>query len=549
MSFRLFSCLAAALLVSHASLAGPPVVGSPNEAVIEPPVPHPNEPACVVTLVTKAKFGADAVNYSYTPPSACPGPWGVVTLSLDIGLNPGIQYDRSGLLTMAGVPLWFGTTAEPSPTLAPHWHVEKDVTDYSALYTAPQTGFLQIANYYNAQITSTITATAWLTFYPPTRKFPAPATADVVLPLPAGGGTAGLSTGADKLSITQALPKNILHAVLDVYLQGQQYDEFWYTCVPNVDTTLLESCGGGALREGEISIDGTPAGVAPVYPWIFTGGIDPNLWTPIPGVQTLDFKPFHADLSPFAGVLSQGARHTIAVSVFGADQYFSATGALRLFLDPSARTVSGGITSNTLTKYPTRLINRSINRTSPNDLTATVDTSDTRDFTITGTVDGSRGLLTNTVTEHVDFHNNQAFSVSPSLYDQRIDQRTAVRITSVSNQQNVTAKRYETLEYPLGVVIVEHFQPGGNIVQDTRIDQQFLSYDESLLNGTTTAANSLSDSISTQDSLALSSSYNIIGNSGQASTATYLRQGTSAPCFKRTLGAAGGVLTSDVTGC
>ncbi len=549
MSFRVTAALFLTMLGSQAALAGPPVVGSSNEAVIEPPVPHPNEAACIVTLVTKAKFGADAVNYDYTPPSACPGPWGVVTLSLDIGLNPGIQYDRSGLLTMAGVPLWFGTTAEPSPTLAPHWHVEKDVTDYSALYESAQTGFLQIANYYNSQITSTITATAWLTFYPPTAKFPAPATADLVLALPPGGGTPGLSTGADKLSITEALPKNILHAVLDVYLQGQQYDEFWYTCVPNVNTTLLESCGGGALREGEVTIDGTPAGVAPVYPWIFTGGIDPNLWAPIPGVQTLDFKPFHVDLSPFAGVLSQGARHKIAVSVDGADDYFSATGALRLFLDPTAKTVSGGITSNTLTKFPTRLIDRTINRTGPNDLTAKVNTSDTRDFTITGTVDGSRGLLTNSVTQRVDFHNNQAFSISPSLYVQRIDQNTRILLTSVSNQQNVTSRRFEALNYPLGIVITEHFQPSGNIIQDTRIDQQFLSYDESILNGVTTATNSLSDAISTQDSLAFTSSYNIIGNSDQSSTATYLRQGTSFPCFKRTLGSAGGVLTSAVTGC
>ncbi len=537
------------MLSSQAALAGPPVVGSSNEAVIEPPVPHPNTTPCIVTLVTKARFGADAVNYSYSPPPACPGPWGVVTLNLDIGLDPGIQYDRSGLLTMAGVPLWFGTTAEPSPTLAPHWHVGKDVTDYSALFASAQTGFLQIANYYNSQITSTITATAWLAFYPPTAKFPARETADVVLPLPPGGGTPGLSTGSDTLSITQALPRNILHAVLDVYLQGQQYDEFWYTCVPNTDTTVLESCGGGALREGEIAIDGTPAGVAPVYPWIFTGGIDPYLWTPIPGVQTLDFKPFHVDLSPFAGVLSEGGRHTIAVSVHGANNYFSATGALRLFLDPTAATVTGGITSNTLTKNPTRLMSRTIDRTGPGELTAKVDTSDTRDFTITGTVNGSRGLLTNSVTQHVDFHNNQAFSITPSRYVQRIDQSTVVRTTSVSNQQNVTAKKYETLNYPLGVVIVEQFQPSGNIIQNTRIDQQFLSYDESILNGTTTATNSLSDTISTADSLALSSSYNIIGNSNQASSATYSRQGTSAPCFKRTLGAAGGVLTSDVTGC
>lgn len=83
--------------------------------------------------------------------------------------------------------------------------------------------------------------------------------------------------------------------------QSQIGDEFWYTCVPNDVATELESCGGTAFREAEVSIDGTPAGVAPVYPWIYTGGVDPFFWEPIPGVQTLNFIPYRVDLTPFAG--------------------------------------------------------------------------------------------------------------------------------------------------------------------------------------------------------------------------------------------------------
>ena len=88
------------------------------------------------------------------------------------------------------------------------------------------------------------------------------------------------------------LPTNITDAYLDVFAQGQSNDEFWYSCVPNDLATELESCSNTAFRESEITIDGTPAGVAPVYPWIFTGGIDPFLWIPIPGVQTLNFRPY-----------------------------------------------------------------------------------------------------------------------------------------------------------------------------------------------------------------------------------------------------------------
>ena len=300
-----WSCAAAGMALSI-STATAQTVGSGNEAVIEPPVAHPAETGCVVPLVKNAKFDSTTVTYSYAPPVACPGPWAAVVLKLDLGLNAGRQYDRSGLLTMAGVPLWFGTTAEPRKTIAPHWVVQKDVTGYTALYTAAQTGTLLIANYYDAADTSTITANVSLVFYPPTASFPAPVTADVVLPLPAGGGTVSLGSGSDQVKLSQTLPKNILRAVLDIYLQGQAGDEFWYTCVPTSLSTQLESCGGGAFREGLVSVDSTPAGIAPIYPWIFTGGIDPYLWQPIPGVQTFDFIPFHADLSPFAGVLSNG---------------------------------------------------------------------------------------------------------------------------------------------------------------------------------------------------------------------------------------------------
>ncbi|MFN1208994.1 peptide-N4-asparagine amidase, partial [Enterococcus lactis] len=77
-------------------------------------------------------------------------------------LNAGIQYDRTGTIWVGGVPLWFGTTAEPAPNQAPSWHFERDVTDYTALLATAQTGFALIANCTNAQDTSIITSSARL---------------------------------------------------------------------------------------------------------------------------------------------------------------------------------------------------------------------------------------------------------------------------------------------------------------------------------------------------------------------------------------------------
>ncbi len=93
-----------------AGLAAAPVtLGSGNVAVIDPPVPHPKEAPCVVPLYHGAKFGANNANFVYTPPAGCPGPYAVIVLSVDVSLNAGIQYDRTGTIWIGGAPHWLGT--------------------------------------------------------------------------------------------------------------------------------------------------------------------------------------------------------------------------------------------------------------------------------------------------------------------------------------------------------------------------------------------------------------------------------------------------------
>ena len=276
-------------------------------------------------------------------------------LAADFSVEAGRQFDRTASIWIGGANVYFGTTAEPSRTVAPTWHIENDLTDYSALLAASQPGMVQLDNLVNDMFTSTLHGSAELRFYPVDRRSPAPVAADAVFPLSNGptGGAVGLATTTSTLTRTFTLPTNVERAVLDVYAQSQSDDEFWYTCVPDELSSPLQSCPGTGFREAEISVDGTPAGVAPIYPWIFTGGIDPNLWKPIPSVQTLNFAPYRVDLTPFAGVLSDGKPHAIAISVFGARNFFATTASLLVFLDHRAAHVSGAVTVNTLAAAPT----------------------------------------------------------------------------------------------------------------------------------------------------------------------------------------------------
>ena len=137
-------------------------------------------------------------------------------------------------------------------------------------------------------------------------------------------------------------PTNVEAAYLDVFLESQGGDEFWYTCFPNDLAQKLNNCGSTAFREGEVTVDGQPAGVAPIYPWIYTGGIDPYFWIPIVGVETLNFKPYRIDLTPFAAQLDDGNPHTVAVSVFNDDNFFAANAALVVYEDHGSTQVTGG---------------------------------------------------------------------------------------------------------------------------------------------------------------------------------------------------------------
>ena len=272
-----------------------PVIGSSNTVTADPPVPRPHETPCIVPLFSGFQFvNFNIQSFQFTPPANCPGPWEKVVFTADFNVTAGRQFDRTAVINLGNVNIYFGTTPEPRHNLSPTWHVERDETDYSALFESPQSGQVILGNIVNSTYTGVISGSAALEFYQARghgkvddNQRPADAVLPLVQPNSQGGVNepAFLFTSSDQLATTFTLPRNIERVYLDVITQSQIGDEFWYTCVPTDVSTELESCGNTAFREAEVSIDGQPAGVAPVYPWIYTGGIDPFLWEPVPGVR------------------------------------------------------------------------------------------------------------------------------------------------------------------------------------------------------------------------------------------------------------------------
>lgn len=289
---------AASVVLSVSAVAGaqvvpaPPVpqVGSSNPVSPEPSVPRPSTTPCSVTLFSNLEFADYGTKpIAFSPPTGCAGLWSRVVLTADFTVTAGRQFDRTAKFFLGGANIYFGTTAEPRAILSPSWHIERDVTDLSALFQTDQTGVASIQNIVNSTYTGVIYATATLLFYPANLANSAPIVPSVVLSLDANT-TTSLNSTMDTQSATFTFPRNVERAYLDVIAQSQRADEFWYTCVPTEFADALQNCGNSAFRETEVSIDGVPAGVAPVYPWIYTGGLDPYLWEPITGDRDVELQ-------------------------------------------------------------------------------------------------------------------------------------------------------------------------------------------------------------------------------------------------------------------
>ncbi|MES1242024.1 MAG: peptide-N4-asparagine amidase [Acidobacteriota bacterium] len=549
-TFGLFAGLS--LAVSGAALAGVPTVGSRDNTTADPPVPRPSTTPCAVQLFSHVIFADFSPKpFAYTPPAACPGPWAKVVLEGDFSVTAGRQFDRTAQIAIGHANIYYGTTPEPSATVAPTWHFERDLTDYSPLFRTAQAGDANLGNLVNSTYTGIIEGSARLLFYPTSAQDPAPWTADAVLPLSsAPGGAALLDTSANVLAPTFTLPTNVEAAYLDVVAQSQSADEFWYACVPDDVADPLFSCPGTSFRESEVTIDGQPAGVAPVFPWLYTGAIDPLLWRPIPGVQTLNFVPYRVDLTPFAGVLSDGQPHQVGVRVFNANHYFLVAASLLLDLDPGSGVVTGAVTRNTLGADPVVSIREDLSTADDGTVTGTVATRSRRSFTIEGYVNTSHGRVETTVRQDLSFSNEQDFVVADAEYVQNIAQLTTIKSGTKTKGDHGVVHTEQHFSWPLDLDISLLFNDDGSFSQTTSVDQSFESRRAQGAQGGPHQSE-VSNNMTGTDTLLFSPAGAVTGFQDRSSAQTYRSRTSSGDCYSRTITSADGLLTSvtDGQGC
>ncbi|HVJ61816.1 MAG TPA: peptide-N4-asparagine amidase [Tahibacter sp.] len=461
--------------VSIAALADPPTPGTRGAVVADPVLPPPPGTPCVATLYTDEVFNDFSLHdFDYAPPAHCPGPYTKVILRADFSVTTGRQFDRTANLWIGGVNLYFGTTQEPSAAVAPTWRIERDISDYQSLLSAANRGKIDLGNVVNDTYTGILHGSAQILFYPDVANWPdRPRRPDRVIALAGGelGGVTDLNGSSARFEKTLTFPTNVERVFMDVVAQSQAGDEFWMTCVPDEFGDALQSCPGTAFRETQVTIDGVPAGIAPIYPWLYTGAIDPSVWRPIPGIQTLSFRPWRVDLSPFAATLNDGQPHAVALSVFNARDHFSMAANLLLYLDAGSTRVGGAVTRNTLAAAPSPAVSHASQQNG--DITAsTVNVSSLRSHTVTGYVDTSRGRVETSIEQESNFRSNQQFEINDSIYRQHIDQLTHTTTTTrISYHGRTNVLRDEAI-FPLKLNI-DYEESDTGAKQTTTVDQQY----------------------------------------------------------------------------
>lgn len=556
--FGLAAIASAAAATAPQPIVGPPIaMGETGAAVADPLVPVPAETPCVVTLYTAGSTTGTFDDYAnhpfnYTPPAACHGPWAKVVFKADYHVTTGRQFDRTASVWIGGANVYFGTTQEPSTARAPSWHVERDVTNLSALLQSPQPGNTALYNIFNSTYNGSITGSAELDFYPATPGYPAPRVPDQVISLSSNpaGTYANINTDGTPLSRTVTLPTNIDRAYIDVIAQPQSGDEFWYSCGPEAYVDLT-GCGGTAFREAEVAIDGKPAGIVPISGWIFTGGIDPYLWRPIPGAQTLNFEPYRIDVTPFVGLLDNGQPHTISVSVVTGDpafqnssQYFATAATVLLYQDHAAQQLTGALTQDAdsgVNPIQTNVAN-------PDGVHYSLAVKAHHSLVTRGYLDTPQGRVPSNVVQDVHFSNAQQITNGAAQYEQAIVQ------TSTASQHSYgrpfdggPATAATNWSFPLDMDIKVLLANDGSETQATTVTQGYTLQANAAGPGGRYAS-SRAQSDHSADTLNFDASGNFTGPTGQQATQGYTFGDSLGACYSRTLSATAGAVTQVVDG-
>ena len=298
----------------------------------------PDVDPVVVSVFVNEEFATSGFKPVYRVVSVPEGEWQLILIRID-GLiydpvyGRPVQYDRPLWVFIDGVPVVWGSTAQRF-----NWTVTGDITMFYPLF---EDGAINVSmilpNWVVPQIgvTGRFLVNLTLYLYPGEKPSEAP---DAVIPLwmdswKEGLAVARLTRTSPNVTAAISVPSNTYKARLVLFTEGLAYDEFWYYY-------------GAGYREVKIYFDDTLAALVHPYHYIYTGGLMPFLWRPIPAVKTYLTEPVVVDLTGLLPLIVGERNVTMEVTNIFATSRWVMGGALLLWL-------AEGDVSATLLDYET----------------------------------------------------------------------------------------------------------------------------------------------------------------------------------------------------
>ena len=454
-------------------------IGSSTTAIADKLVSRPSTTPIKVQLFEDIQFPSNDVdqdgNYDvkYNAPSSdvkskC---FKKVVLTLDFSVEPGKQFDREYSLWKDGVLLARGTTAQTDfiQNNDNEWTVECNVTDYLKPLLKDGCIRMNLFNLIQDDLTSSITVSSCLEFYPLPNCEKCLKVPDKVIPL-------SLDEKGELFQITPTttfkkvfqkskLPTNIVRAELDLTVRGNGEEEFWFF----MDFNLLKST---FYRELEVLLDGDIVSVIPIPPYIYTGGAAPALWVPIPNVETLKFTFTTVPINFVLGRLNQNKVHTFCIRIAGIlDSGFNVGGNLKLCLDEKKKVVCGKVLKNTLSdKNEPKISNAVVSQL----FGKPFNSQSKRSYNQKGYIDTSKGKIYFEVCGKVLFDETGTISNEGNVTTLGSDLSSSLNIVEkISNKCGLIKKVYTNYSYESKIDRVIEQLSSGNFNVEFSSDNTF----------------------------------------------------------------------------
>jgi hypothetical protein len=217
---------------------------------------------------------------------------------------------------------------------------------------------------------------------------------------------------------------------------------------------------------------------------------------------------------------------------------------LLVYLDHHSKQVTGEVFANTVGTAPNPSISEELHLDTSGFGTATVTTTSSREYKIAGFVNTSHGRVDTEVHQTVNFNNLQNFTINATTYIQDIKQTTQVDSRTVTRSGFAFFEATERFSYPLTLNLDLTFFPDGTI---TQLGVASLEFKHDIQ--TPFFSSSVRNRVDSTDTLDLSSSFSITGNSGQQSSQHYTLFDTRRQAYDCSLAAENNVLIAASEGC